>query len=710
MAQKMMRKKLSLWRLIFFFLCLAAFIAAGTGTYLVFASVRDMPAISQAALQTGAETMIYDINGKLVTQIGTKNSNPVDLKKVPDQVKNAFLAIEDPNFYQHHGFSVRGIVRAVWTDLSSGSKLEGGSTITQQLVRISFLSPDKTFKRKIQEIIMSVQMERRYTKDEILEMYLNNVYLGEGAYGIGAAARTYFGKDVLQLDLEEAALLGGLPQAPSAYSPFQNPQAALSRRNAVLDGMAKYNYISQSQAEKTKVKALKLDKVQVAGMKYPYPFFIDYVTDKLIEKYGEAEVFRKGLKVYTSLDPKIQQIAETAMTSNANFPSSRRDGNGVLQPEGAVVVLDPHTGYIEAMVGGREHTQKRQWNRATQTTRQPGSAFKPIIAYGPAIEYKGLGQDSVVDDAPVKYGSYEPRNFDGTFRGPITLRTALTNSINVVAVKLLMDTVGIDNAIKFASGLGIQLNPSNEGPSMALGGLHDGVTPLQMASAYGAFANQGIYIEPTVIRKVERTDGVILEQLVPKERQAMKATTAYSITDMLQSVMQSGTGTAAQIGRPAAGKTGTTDDGKDIWFVGYTPELVASVWIGYDKPTAMPQAFGGTYPAMIWQEIMSKALSNTPITTFSPPAGITTAKDDSKSGVLPGPNTSGETVPKQNDNKHSTVPLTSRESGAAQGQPPSDQVNPAIPGTIKLQPDIPNNATPLPGQGNNKKPGDANKN
>ncbi len=664
-------------RLAVLFLGLVVLVALGAGLGLLFASVRDMPALSPELLESGAATMIYDKDGNLVTQIGIKNSVPVELKRVPEHVKNAFLGIEDPNFYQHHGISLRGIARATWSDITSRSIREGGSTITQQLVKMSFLNPEQKFKRKIQEIFLAFQVERRYTKDEILAMYLNNLYLGEGAYGVQAAAQTYFGKDVEELELEEAALLGGLPQAPSAYSPFRDPQAALNRRNAVLDSMAKNNFITESQANEAKEKELKLETKELSQRQYPYPYFLDYVTDKLVEKYGETEVFKGGLKVYTTLDPKVQQYAEAAMSRSTNFPSSKTDATGILQPQGAVVVLDPRTGFIKALVGGREHTQKRQWNRAIQTSRQPGSAFKPIAAYGPAIEYKGLGPASVVDDVPVKYGSYEPRNYDGNYRGLITLRTALTNSVNIAAVKIMVDTVGIGNAIKFAAGLGIKLDPLNHGASMALGGLHQGVTPLQMAAAYGAFANQGTYIEPTVITRVEKQDGVILEQTIPNQRQVMKASTAYLITDMLKSVVESGTGTGAQIGRPAAGKTGTTDDGVDIWFVGYTPELVTSVWIGYDSPTGMPQAYGSTYPARIWQEIMSKALKDTPVKGFTSPTGIVTAPVDNKSGLLPGPNTPGDslvtdifaegTVPKETDNVHVFT-----EVCAASGQLPNE--------------------------------------
>ncbi|MDF9407403.1 penicillin-binding protein 1A [Pelotomaculum isophthalicicum JI] len=756
MAKRRARRKLNRRRFFLLVICLAILCVGCVGCGLVYSSIRDVPKLSPSSLESAASTMVYDEDGKLITQIGIKNSVPIELKDVPDNVKNAFLAVEDPRFYQHHGVDLRGIARAAWSDISSGSIREGGSTITQQLVKVSFLSNERTFKRKIQELILALQVERQYTKDEILEMYLNNIYLGEGAYGIQAAAQTYFGKDIKHgLNLEEAALLGGLPQAPSAYSPYLDPQAALSRRNTVLDAMAKNNYISESEAEKAKAKELKIETKEPAERQYPYPYFLDYITDKLIEKYGETEVFKGGLRVYTSLDQNIQQIAEAAMSRNSNFPSSRTDANNVLQPQGAVVLLDPHTGQIKAMVGGREHTQMRQWNRVSQTTRQPGSAFKPIAAYGPAIEYEGMGPASVVDDIPVNYGSYEPRNVDGRYRGLITLRTALTHSVNVVAVKLLMDKVGISDAIKFASGLGIQLDPQKHGASMALGGLYNGVTPLQMASAYGAFANQGIYIEPTAITRVEKADGVILEQSVPKQRQAMKATTAYLITDMLKSVVQNGTGTGAQIGRPAAGKTGTTDDGKDIWFVGYTPELVAAVWIGYDNPTAMPQAFGSTYPAGIWREIMSKALSNVTVKEFPRPTGLVTATVDGKSGLLPGPNTPGDslvtdlftegTVPSESDNIHvfvevcatsgqlptercpdrvikpliklpysvpssvedynlrvPTQPCTVHEPGAsASTSGGSKPLNPAIPGEVKSQPGKQNSQTARPDRGNN---------
>jgi penicillin-binding protein 1A len=663
--KKKTKKRLNIFRLAILVLILLVLVVGAVSIGLVYASVKDMPVLSPEMLESGASTNIYDKDGKLITQIGIRNSVPVDIKAVPDLVKNAFISIEDPAFYKHHGISFRGIARSAVNNLLSRSREEGGSTITQQLVRISMLSPEKTMKRKIQEAVLAIQVERRYTKDEILEMYLNNVYLGEGAYGIQSASQIYFAKTIDQLGLEEAALLAGLPQAPSAYNPFYDPAAAVARRNSVLDSMVRNKYISAGEAENAKKKELQLETKDVAGRQYPYPYFLDYVTDELIAKFGEASFYKGGLKVYTTIDTEIQLYAENAMARAANFPSSETDKNGMMQPEGAAVVLDPNTGYIKALVGGREHTQRRQWNRATQTARQPGSAFKPIAVYGPAVEYNGLGPASVVDDIPVKYGSYEPKNFDGRYRGLITLRTAITNSVNVAAVKVMVDYVGIENAIEFASKLGIELDSSRHGASMALGGLDNGVTPLQMASAFGAFANQGVYNKPVAILKVEKMDGVILEQVIPKQRQAMKASTAYIITDMLKSVVESGTGTGAQLSRPVAGKTGTTDEGKDLWFVGYTPELVAAVWIGYDQPEAMPQAYGGTYPTRIWQEIMSKALSGIPVKNFTVPSGIVSATVDGKSGLLPGPNTPGDslvtdifaegTVPAVTDNVHGYV-------------------------------------------------------
>jgi penicillin-binding protein 1A len=636
-SQNRKRKRLNPWRLALLILLLSFFTLAVSACGMVVYSLKDIPAFDPNQLEGSFSTLLYDKNGQIITEIGLQNRIPVKLSAIPLEVQNAFLAAEDVRFYEHIGVDPRAIARALYHNLRGGGIQEGGSTITQQLAKNCFLTPEQTLKRKIQEAILALEIERHYRKQEILELYLNHIYFGEGAYGIQAAAKTYFDKDVSELTLSEGALLAGLPKAPSLYSPIRNPEAAINRRNVVLDSMARYGFITAAAAQAAKAEPLNLKPGKVAGKKYPYSYFVDYVTDELVERYGVNQVFRGGLKVYTTLDPRIQEIAEQALADPKNFPPSYRDAAGQLEPQGAVVVIDPHTGQIRALVGGREYTHQRGLNRATDIHRQPGSAFKPIIAYAPAIEYLGYGPATVVDDVPVQFGGYQPKNYDGQYRGLITLRTALTHSINIPAVKLL-NSVGLQKAINFASRFGFEFSPGNEGLSLALGGLHKGVTPLQMAQAYAAFANQGVYVTPTAITRVETRNGVVLDEFKPKMVRVMKPTTAYLITDMLRSAVEYGTGTRARLGsRPVAGKTGTTDDSKDIWFCGYTPELVAVVWIGHDIPREMPREYGGRYPALIWHQIMSKALQGTPIQNFARPPGIVVATVDKKSGLLPGP-------------------------------------------------------------------------
>jgi penicillin-binding protein 1A len=655
------KRRVKTGRLLLFFGLLFVLLLGVTATGLLAVSIKDIPAWNTEALFSSNSTLIYDKDNKLAAKVGVENRVPVSLKNIPLTVQQAFLAAEDHRFYQHHGIDITGIIRAAFTDIAGGGKHQGASTITQQLVKLSFLTPEKTFKRKIQEVILAVRVEHNFTKDEILEMYLNKIYFGQGAYGIQAAAQTYFKKDANQLTVAEAAMLAGIPKSPNYYTPLaakatpeDQPHQSKQRQATVLDLMADYGYIQPAEKEKALKEELQITK---APTKYPYPYFVDYVTEELIKKYGEEQVYNSGLKVYTTLDTKIQTIAENVMADNNNFPAPKKNE----KPQGAVVVLDPSNGQVRALVGGREHTSRLGWNRATRKPgRQPGSSFKPIIDYAPAIEYNGMGPASVIDDSPTPYGDYEPTNSNKKYMGLITLRKALTNSVNVVAVKLLVDHVTIPKAIQFASGLGFQINSKSVGASMALG--TEEVTPLQMAGAYGAFDNNGVFNDPVIILKVESADGTVLEEYQPKPRQAMKATTAYLITDMLTSVVREGTGTNANIGRSAAGKTGTTDEGKDIWFAGFTPNLVGVVWMGYDNPTPMFEAYGGDFPAKMWKKIMSEALKDTPAGKFEQPPGIITDTVDSKSGLLPGPNTPPEhrvtdlfaqgTVPTEMDNTH----------------------------------------------------------
>ncbi|MEW5954559.1 MAG: penicillin-binding protein 1A [Bacillota bacterium] len=667
MNAKRKKRKLNPIRLLIFVLLVFTLMGSGTALALITVSIKDMPALTDEGLLASTSTQIFDQENQPVAKLGIENREPVSLNKIPDNVKNAFLAIEDVRFYRHHGIDFRSIVRAAWSDIRGRNLDQGASTITQQLIKISFLHPEKTFKRKIQEMFLALQLERRYSKDEILEMYLNKIYLGEGAYGIQAAARTYFNKDVEELDLNEAATLAGLPQAPSAYSPYQNYDAALARRNLVLNNMYRYGFISQEQLNQTKQQEIKLEEGGPTGRQYPYPYYVDYITEQLVREFGEDQVFKGGLRVYTSLDTKIQVAAETAMSNSANYPASKKDDQGVIQPQGAMVILDPASGQIKALVGGREHTHKRSFNRASMAPgRQPGSAFKPVISYAPAIELRGMGPASIIDDAPIKYGNWEAKNYDHSHRGLITMRAALTHSNNVAAAKVMVDGVGQADAFQFVRRFGIELDPAKHGPAASLGGLHTGVTPLQLAAAYASFANQGLYYTPTAILRVEAPDGTLLLENNPKPAPVLKPTTAYLITDMLKSVVTSGTGTAAAIGRPAAGKTGTTDKRADIWFAGYTPDYVGVVWIGHDILTPMPvDAFGGGYPARIWRQVMTVAHEGKLVRDFKQPSGLITATVDSKSGLLPGPNTPPEhqvtdlfavgTVPTETDDTHVLV-------------------------------------------------------
>ncbi|GBF32782.1 multimodular transpeptidase-transglycosylase [Desulfocucumis palustris] len=675
-----------------FIILLFTFICGAAALGLLAVSVKDLPAWDESGLLSSNSTLIYDKDNKLITKVGIENRVPISLSDIPENVQEAFLAAEDRRFYQHFGVDLQGIIRAVFVDLTKGGLHQGASTITQQLIRMSFLTPDKTIKRKIQEIILAVQVERHYSKEEILEMYLNKIYFGEGAYGIQSAAQTYFDKGVSDLTVADAALLASIVRAPSIYSPYRDEKTALNRRDTIISQMAEYGFISPQEASGAESEPINIKEGSPAGRQYPYPYFVDYVTEQLIEKYGPEKVYKQGLKVYTTIDPEIQENAEKIMANDRNFPPAI----GNEKPQGAAVVLDPRNGEIRALVGGRQHTNKLGWNRATREPgRQPGSSFKPIIAYAPAIELKGMGPASVIDDAPVKYGNYEPHNDSRSYRGLITLRTAITYSVNIAAVKLLVDHVTIPEAINFAHRLNIDIDRNSVGASLALG--TEEITPLKLAAAYAAFANQGIYTEPTAILKVEEPDGTVLEEHTPKQKQVMKPTTAYLITDMLKSAVQSGTGTGAKISRPAAGKTGTTDQGKDIWFAGYTHELVGVVWIGFDDPKPMPRSYGGVYPAPIWRQIIGKALEGKPVSNFERPPGIVSAKVDSKSGLLPGPNTPPEhmvtdlfasgTVPTKMDDTH--VPV---EVCATSGKLPTEYCPDRVIRTmIKLQYNVPDN-------------------
>ncbi len=669
----------------------------GAGLGFFTASLNTKPGLTND-IRPSASSQIYDTNGHLITTVhSVENRVPVPLSKVPKDLQNAFISAEDTRFYQHMGIDPRGILRAVWANISNRGVSEGGSTITQQLAKNAYLSQERTLQRKIQEAFLALQIERQYTKNEILELYLNQIYFGQGAYGVQAAAHLYFGKNIEDLNLAECAMLAGIPKSPNYYSPLNNLKAATARQSVVLEQMVKYGYIDNEKARQAKNTKLDLSSHQATINEGGIAsYFVDYVTQILIDKYGADAVYKDGLKIYTSLDLSMQRAAERAMTK---LPTSRTDGNGVKQPQGALAAIDPRTGHIKAMVGGRGNDQ---FNRAVMAERQPGSAFKPFV-YLAAIE-SGLTPNTVIDDTPVTFGDWSPVNYDGKLHGRVTMRTALERSLNIPTVKLAQQ-VGPDKALYYVQQMGIstlvlQGYTNDRNLAMSLGGLTKGVTPLETASAYGVLANHGIRVEPVAILKIVDRNGKTLEQAAPRERTAINERSAYIVTDMLRGVITSGTGAGANIGRPAAGKTGTTSDYKDAWFVGFTPDLVAAVWMGNDNEGYLNGITGGTVPANIWRAFMTDALASTPPRDFIKPAGLiidnTPPKDLTKDETDPakaGDDKNKEKDPdKEKDpNDKTKLPAADPEKRPAPGKnlPPPKPTKPEQPSVAPPPPAAP---------------------
>lgn len=608
-------------------------LVTGAGLGFLTASVHTMPSL-KGEIRPAASSMVYDANGKLITTIhSVENRVPVPINKMPKELQNAFVATEDARFYQHLGVDPRAIVRAVYSNLLDRGVSEGASTITQQLARNALLSQEQTLKRKIQEAILALQIERQYTKTEILELYLNQIYFGQGAYGVQAAAQVYFGKNVEDLNLAECAILAGIPKSPNYYNPLNNSKAAKERQAVVLEQMVKYDYLTPQQANQAKGTEIKLAQ-KSPNTNSEASYFIDYVTQTLIDKYGADAVYKDGLKIYTTLDLDMQRAAEKALTQLPTYTTSK---DGIKQPQGALVAIEPSTGHIKAMVGGRGNDQ---FNRAVLAERQPGSAFKPFV-YLAALE-SGMTPASVIDDSPVSYRGYSPINYDNKFHGQVTLRTALEQSLNVVAVKLA-NQVGPEKPLYYAQQMGISSlvmsgSVNDVNLASALGGLTRGVSPLELASAYGVLANAGVRVEPTAIIRVTDRNGKVLEQATPKERPVINERSVYILVDMMKGVLTRGTGAGANIGRPAAGKTGTTNDYKDAWFVGFTPDLVAAVWMGKDNEGYLNGVTGGETPATIWHDFMMSALAKIPARDFSRPKGIVSVPISPKDGLLGDPN------------------------------------------------------------------------
>ena len=596
---------------------------AGAGAGFLLSITGTLPDVSQT-LSPAASSQIYDCKGRLITTVhAEQNRLPVKLSETPKELQNAFIAAEDIRFYKHHGIDPIGIARALVSNIRHRDATgQGGSTITQQLARNAFLTQEQTLKRKLLEAVLAVEIENKYTKAEILEMYMNQIYFGQGAYGVQTASHVYFGKDVKDLNLAQCAMLAGLPNSPNYYSPFHNLQAAKYRQGVVLDQMAKYGYITQEQADEAKAQDLGLvkpgsnqDNNKVAS------YFVNYVVQQVSDKYDSSAIYKEGLKIYTTLDLDMQKDAENAV--NKDLPKGTKNAKGITQPQGALLAIETKTGDVKAMVGGRGEDQ---FNRATQMYRQPGSAFKPFT-YVTALE-KGMSPNMMLDNSAVSFaGGWSPKNYGHTTGGPVTMTEALVKSMNIPTINLA-NKVGMSNVIKTAEKCGITSlvdsgKYSDNNLSASIGGLSKGVSLWDMAQAYSVFANNGQLIKPRVILKIEDRNGNILEDHTGESdaEQVLDANAVARLNVMLQQAVMRGTGRNAYFGRPLAGKTGTTNGAHDAWFVGYTPNMVTAVWIGDDTSTNAGYT-GGTIPAIIFRDFMSQATASQSASSFNIPASI----------------------------------------------------------------------------------------
>lgn len=617
----------------------AAAVGASIGFFL--ALTKDLPQIqSLETFKPSAITRIYSADEELLAERFVEKRHPVPLSAMPYFLKQAMIATEDGKFYEHAGVDPRGIVRAIVRNLLAGDYVEGASTITQQLAKTLFLTPRKSILRKLKEAFISFQIERRYTKDEILALYLNQIYFGSGAYGVDAAARVFFGKPVQALTLAECALIAGMPKSPSRYSPLVDEPLALKRRSVVLHQMARAGIITERQLEIAKETPLFLaEKADKAHTKAPY--FVAHVMNFLEETLGETAVYRTGLTVYTTLDFGMQKKAEAAVIKGLDMLAARMEAQNLLKedpPQAALICLDVARGSILAMVGGRNFDQSA-FNRATMARRQPGSAFKPII-YASAIE-KGFTQNGLLWDAPVVYKGasrgedWSPKNFSGTYMGDITLRKALALSKNIPAVRLL-EKLGPTVSVEFAHRMGI-VSPLDPNLSLVLGTSE--TTLLELTAAYAVFASGGIWSQPFAVTEVLDREGRTLWTVKPRRKPVISAETAAIMTDMLRAVVLEGTGRRAQdIGRPLAGKTGTTDGYKDALFVGFSPTTAAGVWVGLDKHSTLGDKETGARAALpIWIDFMGQALKGHPYYHFDFPEGVVSVAMDPESGLLASP-------------------------------------------------------------------------
>ncbi|MBI5699534.1 penicillin-binding protein 1A [Candidatus Saganbacteria bacterium] len=615
--------------LIIFFVILA--IIAGVFLQVILS----LPDVETLSYYTPSEaTQLFSIDNKPLARFHEEeNRRVVPLSRISPLIQKAVVAIEDERFYDHHGVDLWGILRATGKNLMYGRIVEGGSTITQQLARNLYLTRIKTIGRKIAEIILAFQIERRYTKEEILEYYLNQIYFGHNAYGIEAAADVYFGKHASELDLAEAALIAGVIEGPEIYSPYKNIKMAKARQRLVLTKMAELGEVPLEEARKAYTEELTFKPENLKKYGKLGSYFTAYVLNELIKKFGDKAVNEGGLRVYTTLDADMQAAAEEVV---GRFVAE--EGVKYNFSQAALVAVDPRTGYIKAMVGGADFG-KSQFNRASQMKRQPGSSFKPFV-YAAALE-QGISPGTILHDKPKTFdvfrsrwnptGKWAPKNFDTKFHGNVTMREALERSLNLPSIELL-EKVGIPSAISMARRMGIE---SHLEPALSLTLGASEVSPLEITSAFGTLANHGVRVAPSAIIKIVDRGGVVLYQNEARGEQVVDANTVAVMVDIMKGVLTRGTGYKGRINRPAAAKTGTTEEFKDAWLIGFVPQLVAGVWVGNDDNAPMKGiAEVGVVPR-IWKAFMEKALVAEAPLDFPAPVGLVKAEICLSSGLKP---------------------------------------------------------------------------
>ncbi len=593
---------------LYFFMMIFAGLFAGVVAFNLY--LMSLPPISNFDdIKPNPVTSIYSEDGEIIKTFTVFKFEHVSIKDIPEPLKEAIISTEDKNFYHHRGFDTIGLIRSFLANIQAGKLKQGGSTITQQLARILFLSNERTFDRKIKELVIAHRIEKTISKDEILEMYLNAVYLGAGTYGVLSASTTYFDKTLDQLTLGEMALIAGLPQAPSIYSPFNDPDAALKRRDWVLKRMYRMGCITRAQYKEAIKEKLHLNTKPRLYSFNKAPYFVDYVLAELdYLGFDEQEISQGGLKIYTTVNYKTQMAAQDSLVNDLRNAGLTRDVT-----QAALFSFSPTTGKIFAYVGGKNY-ESSQYDRVTNAIRPPGSSFKPFV-YAAAIQ-QGLKANDILEDTPITVGGWKPKNYGDKYRGRIPAWLAVAVSSNVCAVKLIQK-VSPSTVISVVRDMGIT-TPLQNDMTIALGS--NGVKLYDMVVAYGAFANGGFKVRPFAVERVENSRGVVIyENSGPKIIKVMGYETAAEMTSMLKKVIEMGTGQGAKIGREAAGKTGTTDSYRDAWFVGYTPDLVTGVWVGNDDNSKLGGITGGTVPARIWADYMRVAVQSFPNSVFDYP-------------------------------------------------------------------------------------------